>query len=70
MYKYYEEVDKKIEKQVQGVGESYQSKVLAHDILIRKLGEKVDKLKETVCDCVRKRRCSLQEYGTPSFNDE
>lgn len=43
MQKYYEEVDKKTEKRIQGLEENYQSQVVAQEIVIKELGETVDK---------------------------
>ena len=49
---------------------NYQSKVLAHELLIKKLAKRMDRLEETACECGDKRKGSQEEYKTPSPNLE
>ena len=48
----------------------YQSKVLAQELLIKKMAEKMDRLEETACKCGDKRKRSQEEYIIPSPNLE
>ena len=63
-------LDNEKEKRLQGLEMEYQSKVLAHDLLIKKMAERMDKLEETACKCGNKRKRSQEEYKTPSPNFE
>ena len=63
-------LDNEMEKQLQGLEMDYQSKVLAHELLIEKMAEKMDRLEETACKCGDKRKRSQEEYKTPFFNFE
>ena len=58
------------EKRLQGLEMDYQSKVLAHKLLIKKMAEKMDRLEDTACKCGDKRKRSQEEYKTPSPNFE
>ena len=44
-------LDNDKEKRLQGLAMDYQSKVLAHELLIKKMAEKMDRLEETACKC-------------------
>ena len=48
----------------------YESKVLAHELLIKRMAEKMDTLEETAYKCGDKRKRSQEEYKTPSPNLE
>ena len=63
-------LDNEKEKRLQGLEKDYQSKVLAHELLIKKMAKKMDRLEETVCKCEDKRKRSQEEYKTPSPNLE
>ena len=63
-------LDNEKEKRLQGLEKDYQSKVLAHELLIKKMAQKMDTLEETACKCADKRKRSQEEYKTPSPNLE
>ena len=46
----------------------YESKVLAHELLIKRMAERMDRLEETAYKCGDKRKRSQEEYVTPSPN--
>ena len=58
------------EKQLQGLEMDYESKVLAHELLIERMAERMDRLEETAYKCGDKRKRSQEEYETPSPNLE
>ena len=57
-------------KRLQGLEREYQSKVLAHELLIKKMAKRMDRLEETACKYGDKRKHSQEEYKTPSPNLE
>ena len=63
-------LDNEKEKRLQGLEMDYQSKVLAHELLIKRMAEKMDRLEEAACKCGEKRKRSQEEYRTPSPNLE
>ena len=58
------------EKRLRGLEMNYQSKVLAQELLIKKMAERMDRLEEIGCKCGDKRKRSQEEYKTPSPNLE
>ena len=67
---HFSELDKEKEQRLQGWEMNYLYKVLAHELLIMKMAERIDRLEETACKCRDKRKCSQEEYKTPSPNLE
>ena len=49
---------------------NYQSKVLAHHLLIKKMAERMDRLEEATCECGDKRTRRQEEYKATSPNVE
>ena len=70
MRNHFSELDKGKEQWLQGLETNYQSKILAHDLLIKKMAERMERLEETACKCGDKRKRSQEEYKTPSPNLE
>ena len=58
-------LDNEKEKRIQGLEKENQSKVLAHELLIKKIAEKMDRLEEIACKCGDKRKRSQEECKTP-----
>ena len=67
---HFSELEKEKEQRLQGLEMNYQSKVLAHKLLIKKMAERIDKLVETGCKYGDKRKRSQEENKTPSPNLE
>ena len=67
---HFSELEKEKEQRLQGLETNYQYKILAHDLLIKKRAERMDRLEETACKCGDKRKRSQEEYKTPSPNLE
>ena len=61
-------LDKEKVKRLQGLVMDYQSKVLAHKLLIKKMCERMDRLKGPACKCGDKRKRRREEYETHSPN--
>ena len=61
-------LDNEKEERLQGLEIDYQSKVLSHELLIKRIAEKMDRLEETACKCGDKRKRSQEEYRTASPN--
>ena len=65
---HFSELDKKKEQRLQVLELNYQCKVLAHELLIMKMAEKMNRLEETACKCGDKRKRSQEVYKTASPN--